>query len=124
MPILGGVKGEYFSQSAINSVLAQEGVVGVRIYLGLSDDLIPLPRLVIVGVDANENDITAGDIVENGTFCPPSCGSINYFKQLKVIEDLAYLKISLSPVILGMFNKIFKHDRLASFVFYCLGAFV
>ncbi len=77
MPLLGGKKGEYFSQAAINSLLSQEGVVGIRIYLGLSDDLIPLPKLVLVGVKANGDDVVAGEIVENGTFCPPSCGSIN-----------------------------------------------
>ena len=76
MPLLGGKKGEYFSQSAINSLLDQEGAVGIRIYLGLSDDLIPIPRLVIVAVNAQGNDLTTGLIVEKGALCPPVC-SVN-----------------------------------------------
>ncbi len=40
-----------------------------------------------------------------------------------MIEELAYLAISFSPVILGISKQIFKHDRLAPFFYYCLTAF-
>ncbi len=74
---LGGIKGEYFGRDAIELVLAQDGVVGVRIYLGLSDDTIPQLQMVVVGVNAAGNDITTGAIMEHGYTCPPKCGILN-----------------------------------------------
>ncbi len=77
MGFLGGIKGEYFGGEAIQSVLAQNDVVGIRIYYGLSADLIPLPQMVIVGVNAAGNDVTAGVVLEHGYTCPPKCGIAN-----------------------------------------------
>lgn len=77
MTLLGGIKAEAFDNNSIQALLDQEGCVRIRIYLGLSDDLIPTPSLVLVGVDINGNDITDGIIIEHGDRCPPDCGSIN-----------------------------------------------
>ncbi|MCU7547707.1 hypothetical protein OCK74_01215 [Chitinophagaceae bacterium LB-8] len=80
---------ETFDRSAIDFLLQQPGCVKLRIYFGMEDD--DKVSLVIVGVDAEGNDILtpvslnksssateAGEmltdpIVENGTKCPPTC---------------------------------------------------
>jgi hypothetical protein len=69
------VKGEYFSKASLELVLDQSGCVGIRIYYGLDENNVQ--RLVIVGVDANENDMVTGQILEHGTLCPPHCGTSN-----------------------------------------------
>jgi hypothetical protein len=66
---------EYFGKSAIESVLDQANCVGLRIYYGLSTALVP--RLVIVGVVSNGDDMTDGIILELGRSCPPDCSSAN-----------------------------------------------
>ena len=76
MKVFGGVKGEYFGSDAIQSVLDQTDVVGIRIYYGLSDEVVPKPRLVIVGVNADGDDVI-GEIMEHGHTCPPKCGVAN-----------------------------------------------
>jgi len=71
----GFILGEYFSKDAINSVLNQTNCVGIRIYYGL--DSSNVPKQVIVGVLANENDMTSGAILEFGSPCPPGCSTSN-----------------------------------------------
>ena len=69
------VKGEYFSKASLESILDQSNCVGIRIYYGLDENNVQ--RLVIVGTEDNENDMVTGVILENGTACPPFCGSTN-----------------------------------------------
>jgi hypothetical protein len=69
------IKAEYFSKNEINRLMNQPESVGIRIYYGLDDENIP--RLVIVSVNENENDLTEGIILENGLKCPPKCGNMN-----------------------------------------------
>jgi len=70
-----GVLGHFFGAEAIKRLLAQEGCVGIRVYHALQDD--GTPALVLVGVDAQENDLANGEIVELGKPCPPFCGQAN-----------------------------------------------
>ncbi len=77
MTLLGGIKGLSYDKEAIRAVIDQNDCVEVRIYLGLSDDLIPKPQLIIVGVDVNGNDITHGIIADRGAVCPPNCSDNN-----------------------------------------------
>ncbi len=69
------IKGEFFGKSAIQSLLNQDDCVGLRIYYGLDNDKVQ--KLVIVGVLANEDDMTNGSILEFGSPCPPYCGTVN-----------------------------------------------
>ena len=71
----GAIKGFYFSKSAIENILDQTECVGIRIYYGQDD--LGAPKLVITGVEANEDDIDTGSLAEYGISCPPSCGSSN-----------------------------------------------
>lgn len=51
----GGIKGHCISAATLNDILSQPTCVGVRAYYGLDDD--GAPKLIIVGYDANDNDI-------------------------------------------------------------------
>jgi len=69
------VKGGFFGQEALNEILKQEDCVGIRIYYG--EDSKGIPKLVLVGAKANEDDMTGGVICEKHIPCPPDCGSAN-----------------------------------------------
>lgn len=70
----GTIKGRFFGRDILEELLAQEGCMGIRIYYGLDDDAIP--QLVLVGADANENDML-DLVVDTSTPCPDQCGSAN-----------------------------------------------
>ena len=67
---------QYFSRAGIEALLDQDGAVGIKIYNGMTNDLIPLPTKVLVAVDADGTDIL--DLVlDHGSKCPPNCSSTN-----------------------------------------------
>jgi len=69
--------GGYFSKAAIQTLLAQRDCVGIRVYYGLDAD--GTQKLVLVGVDANENDQVGVDhcCADAMIPCPESCGNDN-----------------------------------------------
>lgn len=69
------VKGHYFGQQALKSILDQAGCVGLRIYYALDDR--GNKQLILVGVDNDENDLYEGLIAERSITCPPFCGVSN-----------------------------------------------
>jgi hypothetical protein len=75
--------GGYFSQKALNDLLNQQGCVGIRYYYGI--DSYGEHVLVLVGVDANENDLA--DISKNHLCmemsipCPNHCSTPNDLNQ-------------------------------------------
>lgn len=69
----GDTLGHFFGYEKINLILAQEGCMGIRIYYGLEEDM--QKNLVLVGVDAEQNDMENGVIVEKAIKCPPLCGN-------------------------------------------------
>lgn len=71
----GEAQAHFFGMNLIKQILAQTGVVGFRIYYGIDDT--GKKQLIIVGTDANENDLYNGIIVERSVWCPPSCGNAN-----------------------------------------------
>lgn len=73
---LTGQKGQMFDKDAIQAVLNQTGVTGIRVYYGL--DLIPPAfKLIMVGVDSSGNDVTSGIIIDKGITCPNVCSTNN-----------------------------------------------
>ena len=69
-------KCETFSRGDFDSLLAQTGCVGIRIYFGMKEDMKICA--VVVGVDVNNADMVSTDainnlIIENGTRCPAHC---------------------------------------------------
>jgi len=65
--------GGYFGQEAIKSILNQNGCVGIRIYNAIDDN--DRPTFVLVGVTADNNDMTGGELAEFMIGCPPNCDS-------------------------------------------------
>lgn len=71
----GGTQGYFFGREKIMKILNQEKVVGIRVYFGLDDKLNQ--KLVMVGADANQNDLEMGVLMDMGIACPPQCGFQN-----------------------------------------------
>ena len=64
---------EFFGRGILVRMLAQEGCVGLRIYHGRNAK--GQHALVLVGADADGNDLVDGDIAEEGLPCPPHCSA-------------------------------------------------
>ena len=72
---------ETFDREAFDALLKQEGCTKVRIYFGMDEK--NMVKLVIVGVDANDNDMVPQQtrsleedttvIIEDGLRCPEMC---------------------------------------------------
>jgi hypothetical protein len=59
-----------FHAEQVNTLLAQKGCVGLRIYHGTKDD--GSSALILVGIDSNDHDLT--DVILEVCFpCPPFC---------------------------------------------------
>lgn len=71
--LLSGTKAELFDAGSIKQLTDQAGCVSVRIYYGVKLDPTPQFCLVIVGVNAQGQDLTAGIILDEGGLCPPNC---------------------------------------------------
>ncbi|RSK36153.1 hypothetical protein [Hymenobacter metallilatus] len=90
----GAVKAHCLSAATLEAILGQPGCVGVRAYYGLDDT--GAPKLILVGYDANDNDILDGpsaaargaemlgatggtgvQIDVNPPPCPPCCSTDN-----------------------------------------------
>ena len=66
------IRAHFFGKEKLMQLMEDESVMGIRIYQGLHQDSL---KLVLVGTDKDENDITEGEnrILDAGVPCPPSC---------------------------------------------------
>ena len=71
----GAIKGGFFGRAALEQVLAQESVVGIRYYYAQENNGRPV--LIVVGVDENGQDVLDGFIAERACPCPPFCSPWN-----------------------------------------------
>mgnify|MGYP003395119445 CR=1 FL=1 len=67
-----GTKSVFYGKNKINSILNQTNAKGMRIYFAIND--CDESTVVLVGTNADGNDLESGVIVERGTLCPPYCG--------------------------------------------------
>src|SRR4051812_45945921 len=67
----GEIKAHFFGKNAIQDILDQENCVGIRIYY--AHDTNGAKQLVVVGTDANQNDLYTGLLAERSWPCPPFC---------------------------------------------------
>lgn len=67
-----GTKAHFFGINILKDILAQEGCVGIRVYYALDGE--GNRQMIMVGADANENDLYNGIIAELSKPCPPYCG--------------------------------------------------
>ena len=72
---INAAKGGFFGEDAIKDILNQPGCVGIRYYFAL--DVANVLKVVLVGTDANENDLVNGEIAEFSVMCPTICGINN-----------------------------------------------
>lgn len=62
-----------FRREIVDEILAQAGCAGLRIYMGRT--ATGEQTLMIVGIDADGNDLSAGTIADDTLPCPPFCTS-------------------------------------------------
>lgn len=60
-----------FHADQVKTLFAQEGCAALRIYYGMNED--DSSALILVGVNADDHDMTDGDILEFDFPCPPFC---------------------------------------------------
>jgi hypothetical protein len=65
------VKAGAFHADQVRALLAQPGVVALRVYYGLDEK--GNSSLVLVGLDANDNELTGGTLLDVIFPCPPFC---------------------------------------------------
>lgn len=65
-------KAHYFSKKAIEAILKQKGVVGLRVYYALNEKLDM--EGFLVGVDAHGNNVFKGEFTEKGSKDMPAGG--------------------------------------------------
>ncbi len=63
--------GMFWRNGGLDDLMAQKGCAGVRIYFGRGPD--GTGNLVLVAVDAQGDDLSAGTVLEQGIPCPPFC---------------------------------------------------
>lgn len=68
-------RGQMFHGKPVQDLLAQPGCMGLRIYHGRNTDGSPV--MVLVGVNANGDDMTQGTVLEFSYPCPPFCPASN-----------------------------------------------
>lgn len=68
------LKGHFFGKEILQQILEQDGCMGIRMYYGIDSD--GEKALIIVGADANEDDMTQL-VADISTPCPSRCGSRN-----------------------------------------------
>ncbi len=71
----GDIKGVFFGKEKLEALLNQDGAVGIRMYF--AENTKEEVALVLVGVEADQNDIVTGQILDRGTYCPDVCGASN-----------------------------------------------
>jgi hypothetical protein len=76
--MLNPVLGQFLGANKLQQLLRQPGCVGLRIYYA-TDGTTGAPKIVVVGVTSNENDILATNplILDQSMPCPPTCGNSN-----------------------------------------------
>jgi hypothetical protein len=72
---IGTTIGLFYGKATIQSILNQPNCVGIRIYY--AQDTNNESTMVIVGTDANENDMENGILAEYGIKCPNNCSNPN-----------------------------------------------
>jgi hypothetical protein len=65
------VKAHFFGRDIMQQILEQEGCVGIRMYYALDDN--SQQQLILVGVNAEGQDMEEGTVADRSRVCPPDC---------------------------------------------------
>lgn len=72
----GEIKGVFFGKEKLDALLNQAGAEGIRMYFAENNK--GQKTLVLVGADANENDILVDELIlDFGAPCPPKSSNAN-----------------------------------------------
>lgn len=71
----GDTIAHFVGTEKIKAIIDQEDCVGIRIYYGIDEN--GEKNLILVGANADENDLEEGVIIEKLLKCPPFCGQLN-----------------------------------------------
>jgi len=66
------INASFIGTDNINLILGQKDCIGIRVYHGYDEEAGQL-KLVMVGVDNEEKDITDGYIMDRMVICPNDC---------------------------------------------------
>ena len=72
---VGETIGHAVGKNLVNAILNQTGCMGIRLYYAMNNK--GEKQLVLVGIDANGDDLSQGVIVDKVPNCPPICGKTN-----------------------------------------------
>jgi hypothetical protein len=72
---VGETIGHAVGKNLVNAILNQTGCMGIRLYYAMNNK--GEKQLVLVGIDANGDDLSQGVIVDYLGNCPPECGKPN-----------------------------------------------
>ena len=75
-----------FGNNIIDQLLDQPGCVGMRMYYALNDEGVK--QLILVGVDAEGNDMEDGVVVDGSRICPPDCAGGNLLSSGSIARKL------------------------------------
>ena len=81
------IVGGFFGKDAVLAIISQEGAAGLRYYYGLDDE--GTPHIILIGVNADGNDMTDGLLAERSTMCPPHCAEFNDLNSPLLADGLA-----------------------------------
>ena len=68
-----GIKAYYLGRDQYDAILGQPGCTGIRSYHGNNPDLSP--QIIVVGVDAKNNDMVDGYLADGTYPCPAICSA-------------------------------------------------
>jgi hypothetical protein len=71
----GAIKAYTFGRTILLDILGQTSCVGIRIYYALDGEGVQ--KLILVGVNADGDDLTSGIVADRGEPCPTFCDSGN-----------------------------------------------
>lgn len=66
------INAHFFGEHFLREILVQKNCVGLRMYYAMDEKGIQ--QLLVVGADANGNDLYNGIILDRAIPCPPICG--------------------------------------------------
>lgn len=70
--VADAIKAHFFGREILERILGQEGCVGIRMYYALDDK--SQQQLILVGVNAEGQDMEDGTVADRSRVCPPDCG--------------------------------------------------
>ncbi|MCX2740989.1 hypothetical protein [Pontibacter anaerobius] len=65
------VKGHFFGRQVLEQILSQEGCMGIRMYHAVDER--GQRQMVLVGANADGEDMVEGTVVDGAKVCPPDC---------------------------------------------------